>query len=215
MSMSGPLEIARAHYVGAPRDHSHLPAFGTRWDHFRREMAEAIMSFGSAQEAIAYGQLKCGFDHRGPVTEADIAKMLTAQRLLAYEYPKFATRITEFSETSVTTPDTALEFVGFDGRRVFASNILYFHMFYLLTVLSQLRCAPESICEIGGGYGNPALIWLTNPIHRPQRYAIVDLPESLFFAEVFLRTALPHVRVRLPHRRSGVRAGARSSPRTD
>lgn len=46
---------------------------------------------------------------------------------------------------------------------------------------------PNSVLEIGGGYGTPARAWLTSSPGEVRRYAILDVAESLFFAEVFLR----------------------------
>lgn len=189
------LNEARHNYLASQTQNSDHPPFGTRWDHLRREMATAIGGFASAADAISYGQFRCGFDHRGAVTEADVPKMKIAQHLLRGFYPQFREHVPQFSETSATTPGTAIEFQSDYGPRVFASNILYFHAFYVLTIAS-FKNDVESICEIGGGYGNPALLWFTNPIKHVRRYAIVDLPESLFFAEMFLRTALPDVPLR-------------------
>lgn len=189
------LTLARKNYLSAASAEGSHPPFGTRWDHFRREMAQAIQRFASPKEAVAYGQLKCGFDHRGPVTDADIPMMKTAQHLLRYEYPKFRDAVPLFEETRITTLGSAIEFESNYARRCFASNILYFHASYVLTIATRVPDV-ESICEVGGGYGNPALLWFTNPVRRVTRYAIVDLPESLFFAEVFLRTALPDTPLR-------------------
>jgi hypothetical protein len=62
-----------------------------------------------------------------------------------------------------------------------------------------------NICEIGGGYGAPARLWMTNSYKRPRLYAIVDLPESLFFAEVYLRATYGFDRVHYvqPHEEIG------------
>lgn len=188
------VEIARAHYLASPHTNGSLPNLGTRWGQIRREMEDAICGFQSAADAIRFAQLRSVFDHRTPVTQTDIPQMKTAQHLLRYEYPQFRDKILLLSETPATTPGTAIEFQTIDGGRVFASNILYFHAFYLLSVL-KFKKDVDSVCEIGGGYGNPALLWLTNPIQRVSRYVIVDMPESLFFAEVFLRTAVPDIAV--------------------
>jgi hypothetical protein len=181
------LKQAYTNYLASRHLPSELPPFGDRWEHKRQEMADAITHFRSAEEAIAYGQLETGFDHRGMITEADIPKLQIAEQLLRGLYPKFRNDIALFSDTPVTTPGTAIKL---NGR--LASHILYFHAFYLLTCFYYRRDI-DSVCEVGGGYGNPAVLWLTNPIRRVQRYVIVDLPESLFFAEIFLRKALPDV----------------------
>jgi hypothetical protein len=53
----------------------------------------------------------------------------------------------------------------------------------------------DYVCEIGGGFGAPARLFLTNSYYRPRVYVIVDLPESLFFAEAYLSTTLGADRV--------------------
>lgn len=118
------VEWARSHYVASHDHGSGHPPLGTRWDHFRREMAAAISVFTSTADAISYGQLRCGFDYRGPVSEADIPLMKIAQHLLRGFYPQFKTQIPLFCETKATTPGTAIEFQSDYGPRVFASNIL-------------------------------------------------------------------------------------------
>jgi len=175
-----------------------LPDFGNRWGIFKQEMSTRIMNFASVEEAIEFGQLRCNFDHRGKVSESDVPEILTARRLLAYEYPRYAHLIDSFSDTSASTPGTYLPLPTPGGATVLASKILYFHAFYVLTVLTQIEKV-TSICEIGGGYGNPALLWMNCPIGPIQTYCIVDLPESLFFAEAFLRSALPDIQIRYVH----------------
>jgi putative sugar O-methyltransferase len=190
---SGSLSVARAHYRNAAIDSEGLPSLGLRWNAIRRQMADAIRGFETPADAIAYGQ-RPGFDHRGPVTEADIPKLKITQLVLRNAYPEFREAIPQFSETPATTPGMTIEFQSDFGPRSFASHILYFHAFYILTLTRFRRVT--SICEVGGGYGNPCFLWFTNPVQRVTRYVIVDLPESLFFAEVFLRAALPDVPVR-------------------
>src|SRR5437762_8844859 len=104
------LERARSHYATSRHESLGHPPFGTRWDHFRRQMSTAISGFASTAEAIGYGQLRCGFDHRGPVSETDIPNMKIAQHVLRGFYPQFKEQIPLFSETEATTPGTALEF---------------------------------------------------------------------------------------------------------
>ena len=51
------------------------------------------------------------------------------------------------------------------------------------------------MCEIGGGYGAPARVWFDSPIFQPKRYIIIDLCESLYFSEVYLRSELPNCQI--------------------
>jgi hypothetical protein len=38
-------------------------------------------------------------------------------------------------------------------------------------------------------------VWMTNALHRPTTYITADFPESLFYADVYLRTTLPDIDV--------------------
>jgi len=192
------LNECRENYRRAEDYGADLPSLGNRWGVFKQEMSARIRNFGSLEEAIEFGQLRCNFDHRGKVGPTDIPEIQMARRLLAYEYPIHAGLIDTFSDTSASAPGTYLTLPVAGGRSVLASRILYFHAFYILTVLSQIENV-RSICEIGGGYGNPAWLWMNCPAGPIHTYCIVDLPESLFFAEAFLRSALPDVRVEYAH----------------
>lgn len=188
------LATARANYLRNADYGRDLPDLGNRWGVFKQEMSRRIMNFASAVEAIEFGQLRCSFDHRGPIDESALAEINFARLLLACEYPRYAHLIDSFSDTPASAPGTYLPFTTPSGTSVLASKILYFHAFYILTVLTQIGKV-TSVCEIGGGYGNPAMLWMNCPIGPIHRYCIIDLPESLFFAEVFLRSALPDVEI--------------------
>jgi putative sugar O-methyltransferase len=184
------LKTARAHYNAARPEYSSLPSLGNRWGVLREELQQRIGTFASSVEAIEYGQLRGFFDHRQPASDAIVRQMETAQHLLAYEYPQFKDKIPLLSDARASAASSIVERTNPDGHTIIASNVLYWHAFHLLTVL-RFKPHTDSICEIGGGYGNPARLWLDNPIKSISRYAIIDMPESLFFAEVFLRSALP------------------------
>lgn len=96
------------------------------------------------------------------------------------EYPAFADSLTAFCDTPLADPDTVIEH---RGRLV--SFPVYTQMRFVLTNLAHLHNL-DVIGEIGGGTGGPARLWLDNPIRPPRTYVIVDVPESLFFSEVFL-----------------------------
>jgi hypothetical protein len=67
----------------------------------------------------------------------------------------------------------------------------------ILRLISMLRDElPSTVCDIGGGIGATALSWLRNTAHRPDYVVIVDLPETLFFADVLLRFEFGRASVR-------------------
>jgi putative sugar O-methyltransferase len=188
------LTTARSNYLAASRSNEHLPSFGIRWGQLRDELEDAISKFKSSAEAIRFAQTRGIYDHRERMTRQSLPKIKVAQHLLEYEYPEFWTQVYLFKETRATTPGYGIKVQAPWGGKMFVSDILYFHASYVLTCL-RFRRDIDSVCEIGGGYGNPAFLWLTNPIKPVSRYCIVDMPESLFFSEVYLRTALPEISV--------------------
>jgi hypothetical protein len=127
---------------------------------------------------------------------------MTGERLVDYartmeqawltEFPQFAEFILSFSETPLSYPPTI---TMFGGRLV--SSPLYNHILHTLRCV-QLRRA-RSVVEIGGGYGAPGRIWMTNGLHTPNLYVDIDLPESLFYAEVYMKSTLPDVPVTYLH----------------
>ena len=81
---------------------------------------------------------------------------------------------------------------GGGGRIV--SNIFFCHLRTILQCLSYVK-ELRIVCEIGGGYGGTARLWLQNSVQRPNIYVLIDFPESLFFAEVFLRVNFHKLRL--------------------
>jgi putative sugar O-methyltransferase len=187
------LELARSNYVESlPLRESSFPEDSNRWPIFRAEMAQAIRRFANEAEAIRYAQTRGIFDHRVPA--AGLPRDLALYRhVLRHEYPHYAESIDTFAESPHSVGESLAVLNGKAGK-VSVSNVLYWHMFPILTCLTY-KSQVARICEIGGGYGGAARLWLTNPIRSLENYTIIDLPESLFFAECFLRASLPDYRV--------------------
>jgi hypothetical protein len=80
----------------------------------------------------------------------------------------------------------------YNGRRV--SSPMYAHISFFLDCATRVP-RMDSVCEIGGGYGALGRLFLTNNYRPVRRYVVVDLPESLFFAEAYLRATLGSDRV--------------------
>lgn len=175
------IDDARAHFRAACTlalpEHLDL---GDRWRVYSQRVSDALDSLSTVQEAVEFAQRKIGFDHRAPASAEEYFAAQYEEKLKA-EFPQFTDGIAGFAETALSRADSLWHW---NGRLV--SNVLFFHARYVLACLSRIA-APDVICEIGGGYGGPARLWLTNPIFRPRAYIIVDVPESLFFAEVFLK----------------------------
>jgi len=63
------------------------------------------------------------------------------------------------------------------------SNMFLLHLYFYSRIMSL--CKPNTILEIGGGYGSLARIF--GKLNPDISYTMVDLPESLFYAMVFLK----------------------------
>lgn len=153
----------------------------THWADSVRRMADAIPAFSTAEQVIHYAQRETGFDHRKIV---DTSLLEIYEGSLRSEFPHFADAMNTFAESSFSIKET----LALWGKRL-VSNVLYYHIRPILQCLTYVE-NPRMVCEIGGGYGAQARLWLQNPINRPNTYLIVDIPESLFFAETFLRSNL-------------------------
>ncbi|HEX4407768.1 MAG TPA: putative sugar O-methyltransferase [Xanthobacteraceae bacterium] len=155
-----------------------LPDFGGQWkpyvDHIRAEIAKIT----DPVEALHFAQGTVNFDHRD---DAGVSPLELYDRILAEEFPQFATLLAEMSENPHSVSQS-LTVVG--SRNV--SNIFYWHARLLLSCLTHVGSC-RRITEIGTGYGALARLWLNHPTEAPESYCLVDIPESLFFAECALR----------------------------
>ncbi|MFH1851419.1 MAG: putative sugar O-methyltransferase [Candidatus Neomarinimicrobiota bacterium] len=179
------LAIARKHYHLANNLATQLNNPQTeRWDNYINKIQQAISQFSSTQEAIEFGQRSCGFDHRDNASNQQHLFDLHESTIIS-EFPEFADCIPAIGESDFSHAETVMEK---NGHQV--SNVFYGHLHTMLKCL-QTTGKPEVVAEIGGGYGSLTRLWFTNPIHAPKSVVLIDFPESLFFAELFLRQNLP------------------------
>jgi putative sugar O-methyltransferase len=148
-------------------------------------MREVAQGFSSVKEAIFFGQSRMGFDLRRAA--ADVKSFKPFEFLLGRDFPDLLHLVEGIGDSAFSHPST-LEW--YRGRLV--SNVHYFHLRYLLFGLTHAG-RPDVVCEIGGGYGASARLWMDNQVHTPKQYIICDFPESLFFAEIFLRANFPEI----------------------
>jgi hypothetical protein len=179
------MEQARQHLAlaSAPLATANLPHAGVRWKTYSDRTREFVARFTEPLEAIHFAQGASshgGFETRPKKALLPSLGAANEERL-ARDFPSFAESFSLWAESIYADPDTTADY---NGRPVSAP--MYLIMSYCLFCLDRLPKAPNMVCEIGGGYGGPARLWLTNPIHRPSKYIIVDLPESLFFSELYL-----------------------------
>lgn len=172
------IQEAQQHFKQAQvSDTSEIP-LSDRWTLFTKIIDNDINALVTPQDAIFYAQSKIAFDHRGT---ADPFYLLLYRDVLKSEFPHFLSMFDELGDSPHSLPHTLARDQGH-----LVSNVFFWHLRYVLQCLTHVK-EPEIVCEIGGGYGGPARLWLQNPIFRPRCYVDIDLPESLFFAEVFLK----------------------------
>jgi putative sugar O-methyltransferase len=175
-------------------EEKNLPDAGERWGNYCSQTRLIIERLKTAQEVVHYVQNPAhntGFETR-PTGEALVSHAISMDGYCALNYPDFKEYIRSFAETPMSLPETT---TTLNGRLVSAP--LLWHMRVVMAI-SRL-CRPRSILEIGGGYGAPARVWMTNQLHCPDHYIDVDFPESLFFTEVYLRLTLPECAVLYIH----------------
>lgn len=158
-----------------------LPAHGVRWGAYAQRIRAAIITLATPVDVLQFAQSKIGFEHRGNIHHEGKFTALY-ERELAISFPRFADHINGFADIADSAPDTTYIH---NGRLI--SNVLFYLARVVLTCLAHLPTVPQIILEIGGGYGAPARTWMKNPIAQPRCYLILDVPESLFFSDVFLR----------------------------
>lgn len=178
----GIVERAKSHFLASrPQfEKATLPSLGPRWETLAGRTRESIGQFSTVEHVIRAAQsAHYGFEFRRP-TEYLRRVADDVEESLANDFPHFANVIAQFADTETSLPESLL---AHNGRLV--SWPLYANICVVMRCLSHIA-PPATILEIGGGTGGPARTWLTNPIGAPARYVIIDLPESLFFSEVFL-----------------------------
>jgi len=181
------LTTARANFHRAVEESrsASLPDAGGRWATYCANARMMIERFASPEEAIYHAQVRAGFEtrHTGPDLDGHVWSMEIA---IARDFPQFADKLHSFSESPLSARETLTTRDGW-----LTSSPLCYHAYKIMSILSHLQ--PSSVVEIGGGTGGPARAWLTNDLHRPRFYVNIDFPESLFYAEVFLRAAAPEL----------------------
>jgi putative sugar O-methyltransferase len=159
---------------------STTPQSDSRWLAYSQWARQEIPLLRTVKDVVAFAQLRFGFESR-PTGLRHQKYFKQIREKLRQEFPDANDHINGFTESPFSARNACLTV---DGRLVSSQllNLVRFH----LTAIAYTPPA-NTVCEIGGGYGAPARVWMTSPVRRPKKYIIIDLPESLFFAEVFLR----------------------------
>jgi hypothetical protein len=159
-----------------------------RWDLFVSQIRSDVGHLHTVSEVIDYAQTRIDFEHR--VYRGALYPALdVALALLRSEFPSYGRLIDSIGDSGYSRRVSLIKM----GHRILSSATL-FQLRYLLFCL-QHASFPKRVCEIGGGYGALARLFFCNPIHCPDTYVMIDFPESLFFAEVFLRANFPNLEI--------------------
>jgi putative sugar O-methyltransferase len=190
--MDAIVSAARDHFHSASRDPcERLPDAGPRWGTLAAWSRQQIETFETAKDAIHFAQSPLGhggFEAR-LTGDALAAKAAEQETRLAATFPQLARHLASFVEPDVSEPASMMIY---NGRRV--SSPMFVHTQFFMDCVTRIPRL-DNVCDIGGGFGAPARLFLTNSYKRPRIYALIDLPESLFFAECYLRATLGGDRV--------------------
>lgn len=166
------------------------------WQERQRKSYAVSLAFRTVEEAMQTAQVgnTSGFDHRefhlgqaGRTVHFKLAE-------LRVRFPDFdIADFPELRESAYSVPESV---VAVDGRPL--SSIFLTHLyFYLRTIGIKRREGFRRILEIGSGYGGLARIYKT--MEAGLTYILTDLPESLFYAQAFLRANFPNARTYYVH----------------
>lgn len=178
------LQAARQHLSNAPYPEDF--AVGKWWASRQAATRSQVLAFQNPGDVIRYAQVGSlsGFDHRIPETVAALRIARFKLRELEREYAwTWSTSVLEESSYSIGT-------VTIEGKR--CSSIFLSHVNALLRI-QRFVAQPKRILEIGGGYG--ALARIVGTAHPGVKYTIIDFPESLFYAHIFLGVNFPSARI--------------------
>ena len=171
---------ARAHFERVTQKASNLPRYGSRWEPQVQAMRRDIADLHDHVTALRYAQYSITFDGRPPFPD-DPMLIQFREWAVENEFPHLISTLHQMQENPLSGPASLGEF---NGRTV--SRVLYYHARNVLAGITYAN-SPRRILEVGGGYGEIARLWLSNTYAPADSYVIMDIPESLFFAEVALR----------------------------
>jgi putative sugar O-methyltransferase len=164
-------------------------SLGDRWATYARWARENISSLPHPVDIIRFAQTKFSFEIRESGEALLYAVAAYEWKILA-EFPQAAAYLAALFEPGSSDPNSVVLYKG-RNMATYLCHLVRFH----LVMTTYIRSPLDTICEIGGGYGALARVWFISPVRKPKQYILVDLAESLFFAEAFLRYELPQLRI--------------------
>jgi putative sugar O-methyltransferase len=191
--MDPTLSLARQHLAEALEDPAgSLPDLGPRWGTIAKWSRDRIANFRTVEEAVHFAQAPLGHGGFEVRLRGDALAQLAGnlEHIIVSSFPDAVPHLASWSEPEISDPATTMMR---DGRRV--AGPMFTHAICWLSCSMHVPVM-DYVCEIGGGFGGPARLALTNSYRPAKVYVVIDLPESLFFAETYLRATLGHAAVR-------------------
>lgn len=172
--MTDIFQLAEDHFHAVAQPVNTTP-YG-EWEEPYQVMRSLMGSFSSVKDLIHCVQdwRVLPFGHRMGADPKQIADCL---RVFRKEFP--GKNFLKISDEPNSRPDTIQNIAG-----NYFSNMHLWHGWSWLAIQSRAKDVKD-ILEVGGGYGAFARLWLK--YSKVDRYVIVDTPETLYFAEIYLR----------------------------
>jgi putative sugar O-methyltransferase len=176
---------AKARYMrNRERFDATFPTAGPRWGLYAQRMRDFIAGNSSALAAIHFAQSKVDFESRIECSDVHLALAQRMREILIENYPDRTGVIQRFSDSPFARPDT-MRRVG----DVLVTRHLYYFAERLLKACTLLG-TPQIVCDLGGGTGFTGRLWAMAGDLAPATYIDIDLPETLYFAEIYLASHL-------------------------
>jgi len=153
--------------------------YHSRWNNWRKNLYESAGKLISCHQCLHFAQQSVPFDHR----EVFIDKVSAVYYALSSHEFAWAVDLLKLGENPKSISDTVGHIADMPDDETFYSNIYFWHLRPLLLCENYVS-ERRRVAEIGGGYGGLARLWLKGT--DVEKYFIIDLPETLFYAEVAL-----------------------------
>jgi hypothetical protein len=161
------------------------------WTERKTKFAKAISDFESVGAVIHSAQNNSGFDHRVIKEEKKLAVVNYKLSELRAQFPGVDLLGSPgLRESSFSIPESLVPLSA--DLNVSSISLTHFY-FYLRSFCCLPLSGHRRVLEIGTGYGGLSRIFRLE--QRDLTYVLVDLPESLFCAEVFIRANFPDAKI--------------------
>lgn len=166
-------------------------SIGSWWKEIQVRNFEKIRNFNLAEEAIEHAQGKySGFDHRTFDKNVAIPIINFKIKELEFCFPDFSLKDNiNLRESNYSIKESLIEINGIPYSSIFPT-----HLNYYLRSNSLFGQKINKVIEIGGGYG--ALARIFKIMNDKISYILIDLPESLFYADIFLSLNFPNAKIK-------------------